>query len=73
MHVAGKNNTYQVVDQCQNNDGTQKWFLLECVDFFENDDLGDNIMCSQLGQKIWVANYHFQHMPILDNMCKNSG
>ena len=65
MLYAGKHNTYEVIESCQNGDGTQKWFRLQCVDFFDIDDLGDKIFCTALGQKIWVANYHFRHMPSL--------
>lgn len=66
MLVAGENNVYKVVDKSQSEDGKQKWFLLECVDFCGRDDLGDGIMCHETGEKIWVANFHFHHMPVLD-------
>ncbi len=66
MIVAGKYNTYEVIDQCENGDGSQKWFRLKCVDFYAKDDLGDQIFCTTVGQMIWVANYHFRHMPVLD-------
>ena len=66
MLVAGKHNTYEVISQCENTDGSQKWFRVKCVDFYEVDDLGDQILCTTLGQLLWVANYHFRHMPVLE-------
>ena len=65
MLVAGKYNTYEVIQESANDDGTQRWFKLRCVDLFGVDDLGDQIMCSSLGQELWIANYHFRHMPVL--------
>lgn len=67
MFVAGKNNIYKLVDKSQNADGSQKWFRVECVDFNGIDDLGDGIMCHEVGEKIWISNFHFHHMPVLDN------
>lgn len=67
MFVAGKNNIYKLVDKSQNEDGSQKWFRVECVDFYGRDDLGDGIMCHEVGEKIWISNFHFHHMPVLDN------
>lgn len=64
--VCGKHNTYSIIGKCQNQDGTQKWFHLECIDFYGADDLGDQIMCNKLGQKIWIAYYHFRHMARLE-------
>ena len=60
MIVAGKHNTYSVIDKCE--DGEHKWFKLKCIDFYDIDDLGDKIMCRRLGDEIWIANYHFRHM-----------
>lgn len=67
MLVAGKHNTYKVVEHCENYEKTQKWFKVKCVDFYDIDDLGDQVLCSGIDQEIWVANYHFQHMPVLAN------
>lgn len=67
MLVAGKHNTYEVVEHCENDEKTQKWFKVKCVDFYDIDDLGDQVLCVGIDQEIWVANYHFRHMPVLSN------
>ena len=66
MLVTGKHNTYEVIHWCENENGSQKWFQVKCVDFFEVDDLGDLNLCKHVGQEIWVANYHFRNMPVLE-------
>ncbi len=66
MVVMGKNNTYQVIDKCASEDGSQSWFKVKCVDFYETDNLGDNILCENLNQEIWIANFHFRKMHVLE-------
>jgi len=39
-------------------------YLLECIDFWCDEDLGDQIYCNRLGQRIWVASFHADFMPI---------
>lgn len=62
MIVFGKHNTYKVLKLIEDN-GQCKFAHLECIDYYDDDDLGDQIMCRKLGQLIWIANYHFRHMP----------
>ena len=43
------------------------YYLLECVDFWCDEDLGDRIVCNRLGQKLWVAHgaiYRMKVQPI---------
>lgn len=61
--VAGKNNSYQVVRGWTSQQ--YKFLLLKCVDFYDQDDLGDGIACTQLGQEILVSNHCAQWMPRL--------
>jgi hypothetical protein len=37
-------------------------FLLECIEFFETEDLGDGILATALNQQIWVAGYFVRNM-----------
>ncbi|WP_146187180.1 hypothetical protein [Novimethylophilus kurashikiensis] len=37
--------------------------LLECVQWYQPEDLGDGLMATRQGQKLWVANYFVRAMP----------
>lgn len=41
-------------------------YLLECVDFWCVEDLGDGIECHKVGQKIWVASYHVDSQMLVE-------
>jgi len=35
-----------------------KYAVLKCVLFVRTEDLGDKIMCTRLGQEMWIAQFH---------------
>lgn len=53
-------NKYAVLAACE------KYMHLECIDFIEEDDLGDGIMCQRKGSKFWVAQYHAGLFTVLE-------
>lgn len=58
VHLPG-GNRYKVVNRHQTKGSeTKGLYLLECIDFWCSEDMGDGIMCWREGQEIWVASYH---------------
>lgn len=51
-------NTYLVVGE------SAGCYQLECVGFVAAEDLGDQIICSRLRQKTWVAGYFVRHFKV---------
>lgn len=45
-------NVYKVVET------SDAFTLLECILFFEEENLGDQIYCSRVHQNIWICNWH---------------
>lgn len=39
-------------------------YLLECVDFWCSEDLGDGIECHKECQQLWIASYHADSMKV---------
>lgn len=56
-------NKYRVAEQ-QPTPGSEfkGCYLLECIDFWCIEDLGDEIECTREGQSIWVASFHADFM-----------
>ena len=65
MWLAG-GNKYKVVEACATNPSQYPndpgLYLLECIDFWCEEEMGDMILCNRLGQKQWYASYHIDHM-----------
>jgi hypothetical protein len=41
-------------------------YLLECVDFWCSEDLGDGIEYHREGQQMWVASYHVDSQMLVE-------
>lgn len=60
-------NKYKVRHALPNEgDSSRGLYLLECVDFWCSEDLGDGIECHKIGQKIWVASYHVDSQMLIE-------
>lgn len=55
IYPQGSDNRYIIVQE----DG--KFLKLECVWFCIREDLGDQIFCNAVGNKIWMCDYHTRH------------
>jgi hypothetical protein len=58
-------NKYKVRQLCPTEGAEYRGlYLLECVDFWCEEDLGDGITCERQGQRIWIASYFGDCMKI---------
>jgi len=53
VHLPG-GNQYEIV----NRQPKTNCYLLRCIDFWCNEEMGDEIMCWRENQEMWIASYH---------------
>ena len=65
LHLLPGGNKYRVVDKQPTKDSELKGcYQIECIDFWRPEDLGDGIMCWKECDKIWIASFHADFMPV---------
>lgn len=58
VHLPG-GNQYEIINRMPTKESEYKGlYLLRCIDFWCNEEMGDDIMCWRENQEIWVASYH---------------